>query len=228
MPEPRRDLRSLMAAASGRPPPPPRPRRRLGCLTSIVGVLALGLLMEWGLNALLAPYNFTMGGHFHWYPGWQGVARVHTATSGGDYVMWIRFDPTTPGYRKSPLKGYLTLCTPRGERLQLNMGGLMVRKPDRNLDGVPLHLYAFNYTARAQFSGKTRPHVDFWGAFGDRTLAVDDHASIAHAFNADGTVNDGHWKSPRDERVQLVFHEGSPWTLRPSCTEMFKDVPAGR
>jgi hypothetical protein len=177
-----------------------------------------------GFTALLAPYNYFLGGHFHWVPSWQGVARFHTATSGGDYVMWIRFDPTTPGYRKSPLKGNAYLCTPRGERITLNMGGLMPRNVGKDLTGVPLHLYLFNYTAAAQLSGDTKPKVDLYGSFGDRTLTVDDHASIAHAFNADATVNNGHWKAPRDEQLHFVFHEGSPWTFRPSCKEMFQSV----
>ena len=180
-----------------------------------------------GLNALLAPYNYTMGGHFHVMPGWQGVARLHTATSGGDYVMWIRFDPTTPGYRKSPLTGIAHLCTPRGERFTLNMGGSLPGKAGKDLTGVPLHLYMFRYTAAARLSGDTRPKIDLWGSFGDRALTVDDHATVAHAFNPDGTLNDGHWKGARDEKLHFVLHEGSPWTIRPSCAEMLKSARTG-
>ncbi len=183
--------------------------------------------MEMGLNALLAPYNYFLGGHFHWMPGWQGLARFHTATSGGDYVIWIRFDPTTPGYRKSPLKGAAYLCTPRGERFTLDMGGSLPRHVGRDLTGVPLHLYMFRYTAAAQLSGDTRPRIDFWGSFGDRVLKLDDHASVAHAFNPDATVNNGRWKGSRDEKLRFVLHEGSPWTIRPSCAQMFESAPSG-
>ena len=207
------------------------PRRRrhgcLGCLGSLVVVLALAVVIEMGLNALLAPYNFTMGGHFHWMPGWQGLARFHTATSGGDYVLWIRFNPTTPGYLKSPLNGDAYLCTPRGERFTLHMGGSMPRNTGRDLTGVPLHLYMFRYTVGAQLSGDSRPKIDLWGAFGDRVLTVDDHASVAHAFNADASLNDGHWGASRDEEVHFTLHEGSPWTLRPSCAAMLESAPSG-
>ncbi len=180
-----------------------------------------------GLNALLAPYNYYMGGHFHWLPGWQGLARFHTVTSGGDYVLWLRFNPTTPGYLKSSLNGNAYLCTPRGERFTLHMGGSMPRNTGRDLAGVPLHLYMFRYTTGAQLSGDTRPKIDLWGSFGDRVLTVDDHATVAHAFNADATLNDGHWEASRDEAVHFVLHEGSPWTIRPSCAEMFKSAPSG-
>ncbi len=180
-----------------------------------------------GLNALLAPYNFYLGGHFHWLPQWQGLARFRTATSGGDYVILIRFNPTIPGYRKSPLRGDVYLCTPRGERFTLRMGGSMPPNTGRDLTGVPLHLYISRYTASAQLSGDTRPHIDLYGSFGDRVLTVDDHATIAHAFNADATLNDGHWGASRAEDLRFVLHEDSPWLLRPSCAEMFKQAPSG-
>ena len=83
------------------------------------------------------------------------------------------------------------------------------------------------YTAAAQVSGDTRPHIDLWGSFGDRVLTVDDHASVAHAFNADATLNDGHWEGSRDEALHIVLHEGSPWWIRPSCAEMFRSAPSG-
>ncbi len=60
-------------------------------------VLALLVVGDLVLGAVLAPYNRYLGSHFHWKPGWQGVARIHTASSGGGYVMAISFQPTTPG-----------------------------------------------------------------------------------------------------------------------------------
>lgn len=191
-------------------------------------MLALVVVVEGGLNALLAPYNYYLGGHFHWFPGWQGSARFHTATSGGDYAMWLWFEPTTPGYLKSPFRGGAYLCTPRGERYRLDMGASMPRHTGTDLTGVPLHLYLFRYTAAAQLSGDTRPKIDLYGSFGNRVLTVDDHASVAHAFNPDATLNDGHWKGARDEKVHFVLHEASPWTIHPSCAELFAKAPAGK
>jgi hypothetical protein len=59
------------------------------------------IIIALGLDALLAPWNFYCGGHFHLLPGWQGSGWIHSKASGGDYFMWIRFTPTIPGQRKA-------------------------------------------------------------------------------------------------------------------------------
>lgn len=204
----------------------PRPRRGcLGCLGQIVLVLALLVVGDLVLDAILAPYNHYLGGHFHWKPGWQGVARIHTASSGGDYVMAISFQPTTPGYRKSPLKGTVYLCTPRNQRFTLDMAGSMPRNHGTDLTGVPLHLYMDHYTFSTPFKNDRRPKLDLYASFGNRILTVDDHASIAHAFTPDGTLGSGNWQASRNEELHFVFREGVPWILRPSCEQMFKAAP---
>jgi hypothetical protein len=201
--------------------PPPRKRRGClrGCLPGLLGLALLGAVLFGGLQALLAPWNFTLGGHFHWWPGWQGSGVLHTRRSGGDYALWLRLDPTIPGYRKSPLKGTAWLCTPRGERLQLLVHGDMPRRHGRDLTGVPLHLYMDHYFGAARFTGDTRPDIDLWGAFGDRVLTADDSGSIAAAFNPDGTVlARGQRAALRQENVHLILREGISWRLGgPSC-----------
>lgn len=205
--------------------PGQRPRRRrgcFGCLVPVLGIFILAGLGVMGMNALLAPWNYTMGGHFHWFPGWQGSGRMHTTTSGGDYGMWLIMNPTIPGYRKSPIRGLAILCSPHGERYRLNFGGDMPRDHGTDLTGVPLHLYMHQYTVRTRLSGDLRPHLDLYGAFGDRELTMDDHGSLARAFNADGTLGNGHPREPRTETVKVVFHEAHQWTLGPSCADLLK------
>jgi hypothetical protein len=51
---------------------------------------------------LLAPWNFYFGGHFHLVPGWTGQGWMHSSAAGGNYFLLVRFEPTVPGYRKSP------------------------------------------------------------------------------------------------------------------------------
>ena len=178
------------------------------------------LLVFGGLQWLLAPWNFRLGGHFHWWPGWSGYGEMHTRESGGDYTFLLTLDPTIPGYRKSPLHGTGFLCTPRGERIQLNVSGDMPRKHGGDLTGVPLHLYMDHYVGAAQFSGDTRPYIGFWGAFGDRVLVADDSGSIARAFNPDGTVlARGQRAVERHENVHLILRERTSWFMgRPSCS----------
>ena len=197
----------------------PPPRKRRGCLTQLLGLAILCLVLFGGLQALLAPWNFWLGGHFHWWPGWTGYGEMHTRLSGGDYTMWLTLDPTIPGYRKSPLRGTVFLCTPHGERIQLNLSGDIRRRHGRDLTGVPLHLYMDHYSGTARFTGDTRPYIDFWGSFGDRVLTADDSGSIARAFNPDGTVlARGQRAVERQENVRLILRERTSWSLgRPSC-----------
>jgi hypothetical protein len=202
---------------------PPRKRRGClgGCLTNLLGLVILAVGIFGGLQVLLAPWNFWLGGHFHWWPGWQSYGEMHTRLSGGDFRMWLTLDPTIPGYRKSPLHGTAFLCTPSGERIQLNVSGDMPRSHGRDLTGVPLHLYMDHYSGAARFSGDTRPYIAFWGTFGDRVLTVDDSGSIARAFNADGTVlARGQRAVERQENVRLILRERTSWSLvRPSCPQ---------
>ena len=192
-----------------------------GCLPILLGLAILGIVLFGGLQALLAPWNFWLGGHFHWWPGWQGYGEMHTRLSGGDYTMLLRLDPTIPGYRKSPLHGTAWLCTPRGERIQLYVNGDMPRRHGRDLTGVPLHLYMNHYFGAARFTGDTRPSIALWGSFGDRVLTVDDSGSIAGAFNPDGTVRArGQRAVERQENVRLILRESTSWSLRrPPCPQ---------
>ncbi|MGE5321969.1 MAG: hypothetical protein ACM3SW_03870, partial [Actinomycetota bacterium] len=84
-------------------------------LLAIVGV---------GLPALLTPWGFFMGGRFHVIPTWQGVGRMHSSRAGGDYVLYLWFSPKvgrTLGPRHVTGNGFL--CTPRGEKFYLSVGG---------------------------------------------------------------------------------------------------------
>jgi hypothetical protein len=208
-----------LSAVPGRVPRAGRRRHGcLGCLGSLVGLAVLAFAVVIGLNALLAPWNFYMGGHFHWLAGWQGWGRLETQTSGGAYDLWIRLEPVTPAYRKSPIQGLAYLCTPRGERIRLKLGGSMPRTHGTDLTGVPLHFYMDHYTPMNPFNADYRPYIDLYGAFGDRVLVMEDHATIARAFNPDGTVHRGPGPSqPRTENVQVMFHESTPWTTGPAC-----------
>ena len=201
-------------------PPPPKGRGCLrGCFTQLLGLAILCVVVFGVLQVLLAPWNFRLGGHFHWWPGWSGYGEMHTRLSGGDYTLLVTFDPTIPGYRKAPLHGTALLCTPRGERIRLILSGDMPRAHGRDLTGVPLHLYMDHYAGAARFTGDPRPYIAFWGSFGDRVLTADDSGSIAHAFNPDGTVRArGQRAVERQENVHMILRERSSWNLiRPSC-----------
>ncbi len=184
-----------------------------GCLGQVALILLAGGALLLGLLALLAPWNFYFGGHFHAVPGWAGWGRMHSTAAGGDYYMYVYFEPTTPGYRKSPIKGIAYLCTPRGERYRLRFGGDMPRKHGTDLRGVPIHLYMSNQALRSRLLGDRRPHLDLYGTFGNSELIMEDRGTLAAAFAPDGALyraNDRN-RSTRKEDIHVTFEERSPW-----------------
>jgi len=205
---------------------PTLPRRHgcAGCLTQSALALLFGCAVVYLLFILLAPWNFYFGGHFHLVPGWTGQGWMHSPTAGGDYYLWVRFEPTTPGYRKSPLKGDGFLCTPKGERFRLHFGGSMPRNHGTDLRGVPIHLYLYNWPLLANFVGDRRPSFDLYGTFGNSEMVMEDQGSLARAFRPDGVL----W-GPRDrsrpwkqESTRIILKEDSSWVSSPSCPAMPK------
>lgn len=193
----------------------------LGCLGCLPRLLLLGVALYAAMLVmfgLLAPWNLYFGGHFHPMGGWQGWGRLHSESAGGDYFMWIRLGVTMPALRISPITGVAYLCTPRGEHFHLNLGGSMPREHGTDLTGVPLHFYMSN---RGVFniSADHRPYIDLYGSFGDSQLIMEDHGSLANAFNRDGSLSDSRQRNrPRShENIQVTFKESTPWVLVPSC-----------
>ena len=179
--------------AEGRAQKKPR-RGCLGCLWQVPLILALGVVLMMALTAVFYPWAFYLGGTFHIYPYWTGWGRLHAKS--GDYVLFVRFEPTTRGSRMIPhsnLTGVAYLCTPRGERLPMHLGGDM--RPHLNLstDGEAIHLYVYYWPLwYGQFTADHRPSLDFRGHWRNPNLVMDDHGSISNAFEPDGSVYRGH------------------------------------
>jgi len=134
-----------------RPPIPglPVPRRRsgAGCLVQVLAALALGAVLIFGIDALLAPWAFYMGGHFHIYPGWTGWGKMHSKIA-GDYAVLMNITPTTGSShtRAVPhVKGQGFICTPRGQTYRLRFGGDFEKTSGTDLQGKTAYLYANNY-----------------------------------------------------------------------------------
>ncbi len=199
-------------------------RRRRGCLGCLIqpalALLGGGALM-YLIYILLAPWNFYFGGHFHPVPGWTGRGWIHSS-AGGSYFLLVRFEPTVPGYRKSPIKGNAFLCTPKGEKFRLHFGGDMPRHHGTDLRGVPIHLYFYRWTG-FQLSADRRPSFDLYGTFGDSQLMMDDRGSLARAFRPDGTLH-----VPRDqvswkqESSHITLSEDPSWVASTACPVMPK------
>ena len=149
---------------------------------------------------------------------------MHSARDGGDYYLWVRFTPTTPGYRKSPLKGIAFLCTPRGERLRLHFVGDLPRGHGADLRGIPIHLYLYNWPLLADFVHEQRPEFDLYGTFGDATLIMEDRGSLARNFRPDGALVGPQDRNAarKQESTRITLEEDSSWVLSPTCPAMPK------
>ena len=175
----------------------------MGCLGSLLGLAAIaivGLAVAGVFAFVVAPWNFNFGGHFHPLGGWRGRGRLHSATAGGDYDMWLSFDVTVPRRLRSPLGGTAVLCTPRGERLVLKLSGDMPRDHGADLGNVPLHLYLHRLTPLATTIEARHPHIDLYGAFGTDGTVRQSLANVQHS----------------SENIHITFKE-VPGVLAPEC-----------
>ncbi len=161
-----------------------KPRRGcLGCLGQLVWqsavVLVLGMILVAAMTGLFYPWAFYLGGKFHIIPYWQGWGKLHAKS--GDYVLFVRFEPTPRGSRIIPHSNLI------------HLGGSM--RPHLNLstDGEPIDLYMSYWPALyGQFISDRRPSLELRGHWKNPDLVMDDHGSIFRAFLADGSVYHGH------------------------------------
>ncbi len=191
----------------------------LGCFGRLIGIFALGGLCVLAITAAFAPWGFYMGGHFHWIPMWQGWGRLHSPTA-GDYVLLVFMSPSPGGRGRAGVKGTAELCTPRGERFSLQLGGNMNRRGwFKDTEGEPLHLYMHR---RTWFVGRTdhRPQLDLYGAWHTSDLVMDDHGALSRAFLADGSLNTGQSRNQPYARpaIQITLREGSKSDFESACS----------
>ena len=72
---------------------------------------------------------------------------MNVASAGGEYLLFARVEPTSRGskmYLSTNLSGIAYLCTPKGERYRLSLGGSMPRHLPLDTLGQPIHLYMSN------------------------------------------------------------------------------------
>lgn len=206
-----------------------RKKRRggcLGCLGQSALALLLGLLLTAAVTALLFPWAFFMGGKFNYFGFWQGVGKLHA--SSGDYILMVRIEPSPRGsrmYAASNLTGNAYLCTPRGERFNMHLGGGM--RPHLNLstDGEAISIYVYNWPLwYGGFTADHRPSLDFRGHWQNPNLVMDDHGSLYNAFQADGSVYRGHERNRpyAKEIVPVTFVPGTYSDFKAACAALHR------
>jgi hypothetical protein len=202
---------------------PPRRRRRFGFLTQIILTFVVAGAFMLLVTAVFAPWGYYIGGHFHPLPYWQGWGRTNVASAGGEYMLFVRVEPSSRGskmYLSTNLRGIAYLCTPKGDSYRLSLGGSMPRHLPLDTVGQPIHLYMNNAPGwKTQFLTDRRPYLNFYGNWGDRQLVLEDHNSFSSAFLPDGTLYRAHDQNRLvgKENVHLTLQEGSYGQFQAAC-----------
>jgi len=199
-------------ALAQNPPSKARPGC-LGCLGRMVLYLLLGSMVVLAITAAFKPWGFFLGGKFHILPYWQGWGTLHARS--GNYILLVRLEPNIKGRRSSDIKGVAYLCTARGERFRLRLTGDMRRNLNLSTDGEAIHL-GMSYMPYGGLSGDGRPSVELRGHWQNPNLVMDDHGSIARAFEPDGSVYRGH------DRNRPYMSEVVPVTLKQGTSSEFE------
>ena len=199
----------------------PRRRRRgcLGCLGQAAVVLFLGYLLSLAITAVFMPWGFYLGGSFHIIPQWQGWGVLHARS--GNYTLWVEFEPSFRRRSRilpsSNLTGRGYLCTPKGERFRMKLGGSMRRNLPLSTDGETISLYMNNWPAlTGGFIADHRPSLEVRGYWKNPNLEMDDDSSIYRAFEPDGSVYRRHDPN-RPYKGEVV-----PVTIRPGAYSEFE------
>jgi len=200
-----------------------RTRRKgcLGCIGQVTLLLIGSAILLTLMTGVFYPWSFYLGGKFHIFPMWQGWGRLHSKA--GDYLVWVQFEPTPRGsrmYLESNLTGRAYVCTPRGERLPMHLGGGMPKHLPLHTDGQPIHLYMSYWPpGYGGFISDRRPHLEFRGHWQNPTLVMDDQGSIVNAFEPDGTVYHGHsaHRPYSTEGIPITFAEGPRSQFDEAC-----------
>jgi len=127
-------------------------------------------------------------------------------------------------YPASHLTGLADVCTPRGERFRMRLGGSMRKNLNLSTDGEAISLYMNYWPWYGTFVADHRPRLEFRGKWQNPNIVMDDHGSIGRAFLPDGTVYRGQGGSRpyMDEVVPITFVQGSRSELDRACRALPK------
>lgn len=185
-----------------------------------VVLLVIVAIVLVGLPAVFTPWGFFMGGRFHVIPSWTGWGKMHSNKAGGDYVIMMTISPKTgKGLGPAHVDGNAWLCTPRGEKFTLHLGGDFQKDIRLDTNGKTASFYMNSYTLKSQFTGNTRPYLEFRGKWNNPDLVLDDHGSIARNFTPDAKL----WPPGGKERpyisevVPVTLHEGGKADWEAAC-----------
>jgi hypothetical protein len=182
--------------------------------------LAIAFVLAWLATVVFTPWGFFMGGRFRLYPRWQGWGRLHSSTA-GDFVLFVSIVPGRSARRSGPrVAGNAVLCTPRGERFDLGVGGEFEKHFGLDFQGrtVELDMRSSSFVDR-QLGRDLRPKIKLFGRWNNPDLVMDDHGTLARAFEPDGSLYTGKMNNSRElrETIAVVLHEGGRPEFEAAC-----------
>jgi len=203
---------------------PLRRQSNIGCFTRLVLLLLVVGAVLGGATYLFAPWAYYMGGQFHWLPWWSGVGRLHSNSGGGDYAFYLYLSPRSSRFSGlRHVSGRALLCTPRGERFSLDLGGDF-GKPNggwrgSDLNGKSASFYMFNRTAAHIFGGASpRPDLKLQGHWQNPDLVLDDDSSIQRNFDHNANLYPEHANRPyKGEVSTITLREGGKSDFEAAC-----------
>ncbi|KAA6465293.1 hypothetical protein DYQ86_04950 [Acidobacteria bacterium AB60] len=197
-----------------------RTGRKLLLMLGSLAVLAFGL--PFAVDAVIAPWAFFMGGHFHLNPKWTGWGRMHSNTS-GDYAIYITIAPSLGrGHSSTDIAGQGALCTQGGDKYSLSVAGSLEKGSGVDLQGRTATIYPHNYNPRR--TGHNDPSLEFRGRWNNPDLVLEDEGSISRAFDSNGGLAKSNQAHPRiQEKVSLTLQEGSSSDFEAACAALKRD-----
>ena len=195
------------------------PRRRLGFFSGLAVVLILLGTLYGGTIALFAPWSYYLGGTFHLLPIWSGAGTLHAKS--GDYVLTLWFAPESGGrvFNHPYFRGWVSLCTPRGERYSLRLSASMHQNPRTDTNGMEISMDMYQRRWNYSVTQEGRPRLTLRGRWQNPDLVMDDEGSLSRAFLPDGTpyMGPARHQPTVTETVPVVFHRISWWWLSGDC-----------
>src|SRR5512133_236419 len=191
-------------------------KRGLGCFSGILVIFVLGSGGMLGIDALVAPWSFYLGGKFHIIPYWQCCGRMHTKSS-GDSLLFVHLAYPGPAKYHAYMSGNGELCTPRGERIQLRLGANMDKNIGTDLEGQPIWIYMY-HRPRFWSNPDRRPSFDLHGKWHNPDIVMNDGGTLLTEFAPDATLYAGPKRPARNEVLQLTLKQGSHDEYDAACT----------
>lgn len=192
--------------------------KRRGCLSTLLGLLLLGVALVYGVAALTSPWAFHIGGRWTPLLYWSGYGKL--LTKGGTYPLYVSFFPSShssklhlDGLRPTGgLQGRGWLCTSPGVVQRLTLSGTIFggwKSTEGSLmDFRLLEWQIFN-------TGQRRGYFNLYGRWRGPELVMGDRGEPGSPFRS----------SLKIEHASVVLDWGGYSDFKTMCASATNSAP---